>query len=690
MADSSVSPTPDLISAVFPRELPPSLVNPSIDAVRVQQQILSIVTQKLNLDDALSEIAAALGAAFRVEGCTVILSTGRNFTPQALCWSTLQDHPVKVGTNSLPWSVGELNQTKPISVSDVALLTPNTELSLEVENVLTIWRSLQLPSQSSFIVRALLRVSVSLPERGKVLFYLVRSQPYGWMQSEIEELQRLAHQAAIALSHLQLQQQLNRQLRYQAVANQVTLAIQNASEVSAILTLATDGTAQALNAKRGLLLRLKYWDPSFRQRSAELTPQVRVALGYEWLSYSQQAQGSTPHPTCLGTLETSTVNQSFWLSECSLCQRAFVEPWQPIAIEDGWNLSTTDPAGIAAVFNLEAFPAILLAPLESQGTVLGFLVFQHDQSYRWQPEDIELVKIVAAQVSTAIIQTEALRQVQALVGKRTAELRESLAVQAKLYECTRQQLDQLRYLNQLKDEFLSTVNHELRTPLTSMTLAIRMLRQQGLSEERRDRYLDILEQQCAQETGLVNDLLALQELESNQVPIQLQEFDLAIALDEVASLVQQKWTVKGLSLIVDLPQRPMRVCSDRDSFNRILLELLTNAGKYSHPDTSIRLEVQPRYRSLSEEIRVAIYNTGAGIPPTELPYVFDKFRRSPSATHNAIPGTGLGLALVKCLVQHLRGTITASSIPVQDSSVWETCFTVAIPTQLTLTDEVAV
>jgi len=86
------------------------------------------------------------------------------------------------------------------------------------------------------------------------------------------------------------------------------------------------------------------------------------------------------------------------------------------------------------------------------------------------------VQLVSAQVSTAIIQTETLRQVQSLVEQRTVELRE-MSVQAKLYDRTRTQLEQLRHLNQAKDEFLSTVSHELRTPLTSMTLAIRMLRQ---------------------------------------------------------------------------------------------------------------------------------------------------------------------------------------------------------------------
>ncbi len=102
--------------------------------------------------------------------------------------------------------------------------------------------------------------------------------------------------------------------------------------------------------------------------------------------------------------------------------------------------------------------------------------------------------MVSTQLSNAIIQSQTLRQVQGLVEERTAQLQRSLEVQAKLYEKTRQQLEQLRQLNELKDEFVSTMNHELRTPLTSMSLAIRMLRQStALPPERQAKYLDILE-----------------------------------------------------------------------------------------------------------------------------------------------------------------------------------------------------
>ncbi|MBD2021169.1 HAMP domain-containing histidine kinase, partial [Leptolyngbya sp. FACHB-36] len=223
------------------------------------------------------------------------------------------------------------------------------------------------------------------------------------------------------------------------------------------------------------------------------------------------------------------------------------------------------------------------------------------------------------------------------------------------------------------------VNHELRTPLTSMTMAIRMLRQTGLSDDRSARYLDILEQQCAQETNLINDLLALQELESKQVQLQLEELDLKALIEDLAATFSQKWAAKGLSLVLDLPSQPLRLRSDRGSLNRVLLELLTNAGKYSDPNTRIALKVVHPIEQATHEVVLTLSNTGPGIAPDELPYIFDKFRRAQGATQNAVQGTGLGLALVKCLVQHLNGVIAASSCPTSDVQCCETCFTLTLP-----------
>jgi signal transduction histidine kinase len=188
-----------------------------------------------------------------------------------------------------------------------------------------------------------------------------------------------------------------------------------------------------------------------------------------------------------------------------------------------------------------------------------------------------------------------------------------------------------------------------------------------------------LEQQCAQETNLINDLLALRELESKQTTLQLEELNLVDLVTEVTASFESSWAEKGLKLDLEIPHDPLSLWSDRESLTRILVELLTNATRYSEPQTCIRLAISTRQEDAVNQIVLTLTNQGAAIPPEELPYIFDRFRRCHSAVQNAVPGTGLGLALVKSLTQHLNGTISASSAPTEQSSAWTTCFTLVLP-----------
>jgi signal transduction histidine kinase len=285
--------------------------------------------------------------------------------------------------------------------------------------------------------------------------------------------------------------------------------------------------------------------------------------------------------------------------------------------------------------------------------------------------------------------------VQSLVEERTAQLERSLDVQAKLYEKTLQQIDQLQQLNQLKEEFLSTMSHELRTPLTTMSLAIRMLRQPTLPVERRNKYLEILEQECNKEIELINDLLSLQRLEADQASMQPQKIDLMGLINDLAQSFQQKWADKRLTLVVDAPVRSptssqnpksstsnaqsLMLNTDPDSLNRILLELLTNAGKYSDPDTTVHLQVTHQINPSVNQVVLTLSNIGSGISPTDLDHIFDKFRRGQGVTQKAVQGTGLGLALVKCLVQYLNGAISVSSCPLENSPSSVITFTLTLP-----------
>ena len=238
--------------------------------------------------------------------------------------------------------------------------------------------------------------------------------------------------------------------------------------------------------------------------------------------------------------------------------------------------------------------------------------------------------------------------------------------------------EQLRYLQHLKEDFLSTLNHELRTPLTSMMLAIRMLRRPDLTPERSAMYLDILEQQCSREVGLVNDLLMLQTLGAQPAAaasqnVAHQSTDLGQLLTDLAGQAKATWQPAQLTLDCQLPAAPVVLATEPESLTKVLQELLENARKYSAPETVITLALADS-QAPNGRVTLQISNLGMAIEADDLPHVFDQFCRGSKATKAAIAGTGTGLALVRGLMERLGGTITVSSQP-SDNQLWQTCFT---------------
>ena len=631
------------------------------------QQINQLILSGATLETVLQQMAQLLGEAFQVDCCLVtIASFGQFDRPQIGSWYALT-----ASVMPLPQPhklVEQLAKMMPTATNFKAFDDVNADSTTVKE-----WQNLQ-PG-----IEAILQIPAFCQNKLNGVVSLIRFQPHQWSKSETKRAKAIASSLAIAFSHLaqtktirSLQQQVSRSAQSKNLLNSLTTASRSSMELNSFLQQAIAGMAQTLEATRGFIILLKYVEPQFKTRKRETIPKAKATVVCEW-SQNDDSGVSTSHQT------NTILNQSFWISECIFCQLAFTNP-NAIVVSDEHDLPQIDPASDPArFFNFSQLPSLLMLPLESQGTVLGFLVLQHSQVRQWQPEELSLVELVSAQLSTTIIQNQTLRQVQSLVDERTTQLQRSLEVQSKLYEKTRQQIDQLRHLNSLKDEFLSTMSHELRTPLTSMSLAIRMLRQPGINPERQAKYLDILEQQCTQEINLINDLLKLQQLESNQTPLNLETIDIKPKLQDLAQSFTQTWTDKGIAIDLDLPKTSLLFQTDMESFERILQELLTNAGKYSNPDSTVVLKVAHQAKTEVDNIVLTLTNIGSGISPEDIDHIFDKFRRGQGITQQAIQGTGLGLALVKCLVQQLNGNIHASSDRLKDSSAYETCFTLTLP-----------
>ena len=665
--------------------------NTTADNESLNQFFARTIASSANAQIALSTICQRLMATLSADYCWVgLINTDHQGGPQLveLLSMTLLNYPEQaliqfnqafLTLMNLP-AIAQSIATEGISqIADLQQVSDLQSEDLQSEDLVPpLNPKLHQSIRSSQPIRAILGTQFKLYENCQGLIVFGRLQPHQWREQDVQLLEKVTDQVAIAANATQLEQNVYRQRTYQQVMDRLVSAIRNAAALEHTYQLAIDGVISALGISRGSLIQFKSVFPFHRQNRFEWLIRANASVEYDAvqsLLLARRAEGgSTP-------ASPPTPRLKFALSQCALLQHLCLESQTPVAIANlNKEISSTE---VAPLFNPKQKPAVLLVPLEHQETILGCLVFQHRQVRTWLPEEISFVQLVATQVSTAIIQQRTLRQVQSLVEERTAQLERSLEVQAKLYEKTRQQVEQLRSLNKRQDEFLSTVSHELLTPLTSMTLAIRMLRQGNLSPERQQKYLDILEQQCLQETTLINDFLALQNLEAGKLHHEYQAIDVRYLVQNVAQSFEEQWSTRGLLLTINLPERPTNVMTDLESLNRILVELLTNAGKYAASGTMIRLSLTQDLEQPSKSVTLTLTNLGSPIQPEEMPRIFDRFCRGEGVTQQAIPGTGLGLALVKGLVEHLGGNITASSHPAdqdsQNHAPWETCFTLTLP-----------
>ncbi len=630
-------------------------------AHRLVYQINQIIASSIAPDQMLEEISRVVGVAFKVDYCCLVTDPKQPGGATTASWHSQQDY------------LGLPNPKDTFLIEQLEL--PVVQCAAEpftIEDISTIQESLVIGCQSFPLpIKAVLAITTRFSGENNGVISLIKSEPYEWSNSEKQLLRAIESCCAIAFAQLaqkqiisSQKQQVQKSEQHQSLIQQLTILNRSNLEFNQMLKLVVSSTAEALGADRGLLILLKYSDPLFKIRAKTQIPKARATVVSEWCR-------ETNSPLCD---ELKSVQESFWLGNCGICQRAF-KASKPVTINDNSD-RRKDTSTIAPVFVLDKLPAALLMPLESQGKVLGFLVLQQKQRRNWQLSELNIVEMVCAQISNAIIQTQTIKQVQTLVDERTAQLQRSLEVQAKLYEKTRQYVEQLRELNELKDEFLSNMSDRLRYPLTNMRMALRNLRHPEIQPDRQARYLDILEQECTKEINLINDLLTLQKLETHQERPQFETIDLNTKIQDVAISFEKKLAEKGINISVYLPDEPLKIQTEVESLDRILQELLTNTYKYSEHDSSVELQISQICKIQGNKIQIKVINVGRGISEEEAKFIFDKFRRGKGRW---TPGTGLGLALVKSLIQHLNGEITVESTSIEDSDLSKICFILTLP-----------
>jgi PAS domain S-box-containing protein len=211
--------------------------------------------------------------------------------------------------------------------------------------------------------------------------------------------------------------------------------------------------------------------------------------------------------------------------------------------------------------------------------------------------------------------------------------------------------------NRLKDEFLATLSHELRTPLTAILGWAKLLADGHVAADKADEVFRAIYRNARSQAQLVDDLLDVSRIITGKLRIEAAPVDLAAVVEAAASVVGPAAASKGVGLNVRLEADDATVDGDPERLQQVVWNLLSNAVKFTPAGGA----VEARVRRAGPRVEVAVSDTGQGIAPEFLPYVFERFRQADMGTTRRHGGLGLGLAIVRHLVELHGGAVEASS-----------------------------
>ncbi|HET6317643.1 MAG TPA: HAMP domain-containing sensor histidine kinase, partial [Chloroflexota bacterium] len=236
----------------------------------------------------------------------------------------------------------------------------------------------------------------------------------------------------------------------------------------------------------------------------------------------------------------------------------------------------------------------------------------------------------------------------------------------------RREMESLREIARLKDEFLGQVSHELRTPLTIIHGYSELMVDGLLSDEAMIRQsAHEIHSSSALMLRLVDDLLDTSRLDSGRIELQALEVDLACWLSRLATSFGQ--AMPSHLVVADLPLRLPLVHADLDRLGQVMNNLLSNAARYSPPGSEILIGAQ----AMAESLEITVTDQGMGVAPQDCGRIFEKFYRGKHGTTLAARGAGLGLAVARQLVEAHGGAIGVRSQPGEGSTFWVRLPTVA-------------
>jgi PAS domain S-box-containing protein len=277
--------------------------------------------------------------------------------------------------------------------------------------------------------------------------------------------------------------------------------------------------------------------------------------------------------------------------------------------------------------------AYLSVPLHHGSRVLGAIVFGlREEGRTYDARDVEVAKELARRAAIAF-------------------------EQARLFEAVQAERRRAEEASRLKDEFLATVSHELRTPLTAMLGWVQLLRSGRLPGEKQGRALETVERNARMQAQLIEDLLDVSRIVTGKLRLEVGPMELADAVREALEVVRPAAEAKGVRLSAELDAAASPFLGDPQRLRQVVWNLLSNAVKFTPGGGQVDVVLRREGPSAVIQVR----DTGRGIAPGFLPHVFERFRQAEGGPTRSFGGLGLGLAIVRLLVELHGGRVEASS-----------------------------
>jgi signal transduction histidine kinase/CheY-like chemotaxis protein len=375
-----------------------------------------------------------------------------------------------------------------------------------------------------------------------------------------------------------------------------------------------------------------------------LTDEAAAALGATFGALYTAADGQRTRKG------SETGREDFVLVAASGVPReALTAPLLPSALPldppaDPENLVRSDDVGADARFAVSgreaalgplslAVRSYLAAPLVARsGHVWGGLVFGHAEPRRFGEREERILRGVALQAAVALDN-------------------------AYLFREAREARDAAEAANRSKDEFLATVSHELRTPLNAMMGWAQLMQMTRGDKEKQGTGLETIVRNAKLQAQLIDDLLDMSRIVSGKMRLDVRSVDLVKVIDGAIDAVRPAAEAKGMRLLRVLDPLVGPVAGDPDRLQQVVWNLLSNAVKFTPKGGKVEI----RLERVNSHLEILVADTGSGISPDFLPHVFERFRQSDTSTTRTRGGLGLGLAIVRHLVELHGGTVHVKS-----------------------------